>query len=51
MAFWKELTDEQKREKYEKYVEEVNTKHTEDYPMTYAEYCKEWEDCNTIEVS
>jgi uncharacterized short protein YbdD (DUF466 family) len=31
-------------------IEEVRTKHTEGRPMTYAEFCKEWNDCNFIKV-
>ncbi len=50
MAYWQELTEKQKREEYGRYTEEVKTKHTEGQPMTYEEFCREWDDCKTIEV-
>jgi hypothetical protein len=48
--YWQELTEEQKQEEYRKYIDEVRTKRTEEVPMSYADFCKEWDDCKTIIV-
>lgn len=48
--YWQDMTEEQKRKEYELYVHEVKTKHTEDSPMTYEEFCHEWDNCKTIKV-
>ena len=49
--YWQELTEEQKQEEYRKYIDEVKTKHTEEVPMSYEDFCKEWDDCKTIRVN
>lgn len=48
--FWHDLTEEQKQQVYQRYLEEVETKHTEDIPMTYEEYRKEADDCEWFEI-
>ena len=48
--YWQELTEEQKQEEYRKYIDEVKTKHTEEVPMSYEDFCKEWDDCKTIKL-
>jgi uncharacterized short protein YbdD (DUF466 family) len=50
VMYWQELTEEQKQEEYRKYIYEVRTKRTEEVPMSYADFCKEWDDCKTIRV-
>lgn len=51
LMYWQELTEEQKQEEYQKYIYEVRTKRTEEVPMSYADFCKEWDDCKTIRVN
>lgn len=48
--YWQELTEAQKKAEYREYIREVKTKHTEEVPMSYADFCKEWDDCKTIEL-
>ena len=48
--YWQELTEEQKQEEYREYIHEVKTKHKEEFPMSYEDFCKEWEDCKTIRL-
>jgi uncharacterized short protein YbdD (DUF466 family) len=48
--YWQELTEEQKQEEYRKYIDEVMEKHTEEVPMSYEDFCKEWDDCKTIKL-